>query len=55
MTGITRILSVIPVMAENKKMAASSDPKKSLAPVRKKLPMLPFLKLKRLLARFRTS
>jgi hypothetical protein len=47
--------SRIAVMDENKKMAASSDPKKRRAPVKKKLPIDPLRKLKCLCARFSIS
>ena len=39
--GITSVLGGIRAMPENRKMAASSEPKNSRAPVKKKFPTLP--------------
>lgn len=50
MTGTTWVPGGILAMLLKRKIAASNDPKKSLAPVKKKLPMLPFEKLKPFLA-----
>ena len=50
MTGTTWVPVGIRAMLLKRKMAASREPKKSLAPVKKKFPMLPLEKLNPFLA-----